>query len=459
MASPLLNIPEDVLRLILASLSSANLWAVCLTHTALRTLAEPFLYSHIQWIWDRSHNPPIVPFLRTILRRPELALRVKSLILEGNTLGSSAYHKNRHKYTKFPVNETDLDELIKCIKGMNVPYSALWIHEIRAGTMDAFVALLLFQLPRLKRLQLSESFTNQSRLIGMVLRTRLCDEPKDSYTPSFDQLQDVSSLYFDPGFYIRHYTAARNTADVLPFFYLPSVERITAAIDNPTVFAWPAAHAPNPSRLASLDLAMIREGNLGHVLSVAKELKTLRWEWFYREDLQSGLVTDIIDLDQIAADLSHVRETLTDLTIEAESGTLESDLQPHVRIKGKFRAFSDLNALKRLKVPLPLLMGLSPFESKANCLAETLPKGMESLTITDDLYLQERYEWEDFHLFEILQIWLQDWKISTPHLQEFHLYLKLMACGEWGPEMRERLKNLGVQVGIHVKITKIAGQM
>jgi hypothetical protein len=50
---------------------------------------------------------------------------------------------------------------------------------------------------------------------------------------------------------------------------------------------------------------MLREGHLGQVLSVTRGLQKLQWDWYYRPDLEDYFVTDIINLDQTAADLSH----------------------------------------------------------------------------------------------------------------------------------------------------------
>lgn len=460
MASPLLNSPTEILLLILAHLSSANLWAICLTSRDLRTLAEPFLYSGIQWTWKVSQTPPIIQLLRTILQRPQLSSLIQSVVLHGE----DNFGRNRHHFLnespKLLVSEMNVHGLVKCVKGLNVPYGDKWIQELNKGTMDAFMALFLSQLPNLGLLHLGKNFTRETRWLGRMLRFALCEEPKDNYLPSFERLHDVSIVYFRLGVDIRGYTDARNTADVLPFFYLASVERITASIDNPATFTWPAAHPPNPSRLTSLNLTMIREGHLGQVLSVARGLNKLRWDWYYRPDLEDSFVTDTFDFDQIAADLFHVRETLTDLTIRAGTDADRAEPEyPRLHMKGCFRAFRDLDMLKYLEVPLPLLMGFSPVESKINLLVEALPENIEWLTITDDLCRQDKWKWEDIDLLKALQLWLQDSKKCTPRIQGFHLLLRVLSYGAWNPVMRQALRDLCAQSDIRVEITKLAGEM
>ncbi|RJE20068.1 hypothetical protein PHISCL_07587 [Aspergillus sclerotialis] len=58
-----------------------------------------------------------------------------------------------------------------------------------------------------------------------------------------------------------------------------------------------------------------RRGCLGEIVAVTKNLETLRWMWYYDSGVMDNFTTQTVDLDQIAAALSHVQGTLTDLTI------------------------------------------------------------------------------------------------------------------------------------------------
>ncbi|EAW21126.1 uncharacterized protein NFIA_062870 [Aspergillus fischeri NRRL 181] len=324
--------------------------------------------------------------------------------------------------------------------------------------MDAFVTLLLSQLPSLRRLYLDKNFARESRLMGMMLRSALCEESQHSHLPSFTHLQDVSVVYPGLGLHIRRFTDVRNSADVLPLFYLPSVEQITTLVDNPAAtFMWPGKDPPKSSKLASLDLTMLREGPLGQVLSVTRGLRKLQWDWYYREDLQDDSVTDIINLDQIAADLSHVQETLTDLTITAATDLAEAAPEhPEVTFRGSFKTFSALQMLKNLEVPIPFLLGFSPLEPNVVGLGEALPKNIEWLTVTDDLCLQREWEWayETEYLLRAVRSWLQDWKRFTPRLRGFRLLSRIYKVRDWDPELREGLRDMGAQAGIQVQIIR-----
>ncbi|OQD78002.1 hypothetical protein PENANT_c101G06084 [Penicillium antarcticum] len=455
LSTPLLSTPTEILRMIFASLSHADLAAVCLTHRDLRSPAEPLLYAHIQWTWSDSQSPPIAQFLRSIAQRPELASYVYDVVLNGDSFGGGLYDSGNEN-PKIPVTNVVLDELVGLIARINVPYAEEWIQELRAGSMDAFTTLLISQLSNLKRLFLDKNYNRESRLRGMMLRSALCEESANNHLSSFTYLEDVSAEFHCLPYDIRQKTDTRNTQDILPLFYLPSVKRIRALVDNPATFIWTGKNPPNPWRLTSLDLHMLRERHLGQVLSVTPRLQKLKWDWYYRSDLQDDSVTDIIDLDQIATGLSHVQETLTDLTITAGSNGYKADLkEPELQFSESFKVFSGLCTLKRLEVPIAFLLGFSPSTSKANSLAVGLPRSLEWLTLTDGLCMQEQWEWEmetDYFL-EAIGSWLRNWKRYTPNLRGFCLLGGVMEAQDWEPDMIQGLRDLGTQSEIEVQIT------
>ncbi|CDM28929.1 F-box domain, cyclin-like [Penicillium roqueforti FM164] len=450
MAASILTTPTELLRLVFATLSRSDLYALCLTHRDLRAVAESFLYARVELTWTKSQTPPIAQFLHNIVRRPELASSVHVLVLSGHSF-DDYFYEYKISSPKLPLGEVPLDGLVNCIENLSVSFASEWIQELRAGTVDAFMSLLLSQLRSLKSLQLSQNFTRESRLMGMMLRSALCE--KNSHLSSFAYLQDVEAVFPGIGLFIRKYTDARNTADVLPLFYLPSVERIRVLIDNPPTFKWPGKTLPNPSKLISLDLTMLREGPLAQVLSTTPNLRKLKWDWYFRRDLQDEYVTDIIDLDQLAAGLSHVQNSLTDLTITAGTSNSDASLNfPEVRFKGSFKTFSELHMLQSLEVPIAFLLGFSQSTPNVARLEECLPRSLQWLTVTDRLCLQEEWEWEweCTYLLEAIRPWLQEWETFTPRLQGFRLLAKEL--GIWDLALLQGLEDIGHQSRIQVQI-------
>ena len=319
----LLNVPEELFRIIFHSLSRPDLHALCLTSKTLCGFSEPTLYSHINWTYLTSQKHPITLLLRSILSRPQLATYIQNLVLEG-ILGLFNYRK----IGQISVAEGDLERPLSWVRSLEVPYRDLWIRELKAGSMDAFVAVLISQLSHLRNLSIGPNFARENPIFGMVLKSALCDRVDLSHgLPVFKNLQHVSFSYgesFSQGVRLENgrYRFHKNTDEVLPFFYLPALQHLSLSIDNPISFAWPALHPPSLSTLVFLDVTYLRETHLRQILLHTKILKTLKWSWFFEEmaslDDDSRPITEIIDLDQIVEALLPVRDTLIDLTITAD---------------------------------------------------------------------------------------------------------------------------------------------
>jgi hypothetical protein len=253
--------------------------------------------------------------------------------------------------------------------------------------------------------------------------------------------------YFHFEFDKEHFRTARNTADVLPLFYLPTVERIRAVIDNPASFEWPGACIPASQSLRLLDLTMVREGNLGKILSATPKLKSLTWDWYYSPDLHDDFHSDIIDLDQLATDLNHVRETLTYLRISASTDVVDLVRLPDAHIKGPFTLFSRLTRLKTLEVPIPFLFGFSKSDPNILGLEKLLPTVLEWLHLTDDLSYHSDWNWlrEIDYLLSVISSWFLQGKRFTPYLRGVRFMLKNTLADDWPQEASPNFIDVGIQ--------------
>lgn len=203
MASPFLNSPTEILHMILEPLARADLSALCLACNRLRAIAEPLLYSNIQWTWtwtwtrtrtmkDKPPTPPIVPLLQSIMHRPELADFIQNVHLSGTDFEPSpSYHK--HPNLLLQVTVADVERMVQCVQDTNVPYGNLWIDGLTSGNTDAFVALLLSELPNVRYLHIEPKFIRKSHLMGMVLRSALCEEERGGspFRTRFERLRKV----------------------------------------------------------------------------------------------------------------------------------------------------------------------------------------------------------------------------------------------------------------------------
>ncbi|KAJ5094394.1 hypothetical protein N7456_010255 [Penicillium angulare] len=458
----LLSCPEEILRIIAEKLDFADHRKVCFVNKRLQAVVQPLLCSHIQWEYNKSQSPPIAQFLRTLIRRPDLAQCIKTIILEGDDgFGQrrGMYRVENDKKSQFTIDDNvALEEMVEWIEKLGSPYSKQWIHELRTGTMDAFVALLLCLAPGLRTLYLGSNYTQNSSLIGAVLHLALLDTSKAINLHSFEHLEEVTMLYHATEINTPSHTDTANAHDTLCLFYLPSIKKLSVSLDVPRSFTWPSDSPPSPTSLTSLKLYKIREEPLGHILSVTKSLRDLEWNCFYREDLEDKYITSTLDVGKISKALSHVGGTLIDLKIFASVANGVNPEPPKLGLTKPFGVFQHLHKLEKIQVSLPFLGGFSPLDLGEGHLEGALPRNIQWVTITDDLRYQDEWEWEDTDILEHLGRWLHQRTETTPFLRGLHLIITENDFGYWEPEMIRALKSLGSREKFHIKFTNRADQ-
>lgn len=459
----LLDCPTEILDSICQSLSQRDLRTLCLVCDALCSVSQPHVYSQIDWKWEKDQIPPIVLLLRSITSKPQLAAHIQTLRLNGEDL--HATHLG-YRPPGIPVVD-ELQDLVALIYRTKVPYASYWTFELYNGKMDAFVAVLLSQLTHLQSLQLGNNFTNHGDIIGMMLRSSLCDPMRDTYNlPKFEFVKNAT---FDRLDYSRGYKHSRNTEDALSLFYFPNIQHIMADIQNPIIFSWPGTYPSTLSSLTSLHLYTIRESHLSHILSATPNLKTLFWEWYYYENLEDQFVTPIINLTRIVESLLPIQNTLTQLTISAHHREITPTT---LTFEGSLSGIVDFEHLQRFKVPASFLLGFLPAEGSqaiawGYCEAGTIPplesvipRNIEHLVITDHLSRQEENELDDFTVLGAIRLWLRDWRTTNPNLRGLSLLLWLLdgKCdAEWNPEMQDKLKEVCLLAKVPLEIGKVAG--
>jgi hypothetical protein len=352
------------------------------------------------------------------------------------------------------MTKADLNELVLQIRSIDVPYARNWISELRSGQVHTSVALLLTLLPNLQYLRLGESFQQKAtHLIESTFRAAvLSDGTQDDRLYIFQHLQDVvleyPGLVTDP----RGPFTRPLKVNTLSIFYVPSVERITIDLSLPGDFSWPGGFAPSPTKIRLLNLTGLKEGHLGQILSITPILQNLRWQ---RRVCCRRSEVDVVDLDQMATDLSYVKDTLTKLTIPEAVFPTSCHSRMSIRLEGSFPTFRCLCVLKGLSVPLPFLIGFCPTAENMQPLSQLLPRSIEWLTLKDlDLY-RSRFGCEQL-IIEWIRLWLLDWKVYTPCLRGFRLWRRKLAgsCkSDFDRTMINGLKDLAAQSGIKFETT------
>ena len=157
---------------VLELLSPRELHLLSLVSKASRATCEPLLYSSIEWTWLEDRPPPITAFIRTILRRPELAAHVRSVSLLGDSF--IPYHENRDtKPPRIDIASLDYEDAVKAMELTKVDFALLpmklsWKDQMSQGAMDTLTTLLLSQLHHVTNLVLGPIFTFETGLLRQL---------------------------------------------------------------------------------------------------------------------------------------------------------------------------------------------------------------------------------------------------------------------------------------------------
>ncbi len=232
------------------------------------------------------------------------------------------------------------------------------------------------------------------------------------------------------------------------------------SIDDPLipVFPWPAGQPPSAVHLDTLYVDnKMRESYLGQLLAATPRLRSLRWKWYFNPDYENESNSPVVNLDQLIPALEQVRETLTELAIMGYCTYLgrHGIPFPH-RVQGSARALEGFDHMTKLFIPLVFFTGFSlPFREE---LAHCLPRSLEELTLTDDLYpdFGMYQEWPEARYTGVVVTWLAgDVKSSTPRLRKLRLLLALDddEVSFEDQNVRNEIWELARAVGIDMTVT------
>lgn len=436
--------PTGIILMILEFLSAGDLFNICLVDKRLLYIAEKALYTHIEWRRNDFINPRLVQLIRSLLRRPQLGTYVRSM----NFKKAYPWSANERPADAARINKADLNELVLHIRSIDVPWARNWISELRSGQIHASIALLLTLLPNLRYLRLGDDLKyHVTHLIDLTFRSAVLREgTQDNRLSILQNLKEVVLGYCgDATDVCSPYHGERITRH--PIFYLPAVDRIEICMSNSDFSMWPGGFAPSPTKIRFLDLTGLKEGQLGQILSITPTLQKLRWQRWCLCGRPEG---DVVDLDQIATDLSHVKDTLIDLTIPEACYPKSFFSGMPTRLEGSFATFRCLCALKNLDIPLPLLIGFCPSEENMQPLSELLPRSIEWLTLEDEDLYRSRLGFQQLFI-EWIHLWLLDWKVCTPCLRGVRLRHGVSARllkSDFDPIVINGLEDLAAQFGI-----------
>jgi len=438
----LLDLNEDVLRLVLEELSPASLKAVCLLHPRLGSLAQPILFKaiHFRLRYERYFQPPgslepnametaqlpIIPSLvATIVRRPDLAVCVRQLSCSAVCWYTP--EGGEEEAIKVLAREADLQEAVSFVlRQTGLSYRHAWVEALRRGSLDAYLALLVPQLPRLHSLALSNVAFDESDWLGRIARSILHDAGSlgAGMSARFEALEDIHLSNTR----CPKEDSKRNTANVLAFLQAPSLTRANVAFDRPPepVLAWPANHLPSAPRLVSLCVSGIREPQLAQLLAALPGLEQLTWRFGFDVTAADEYNTPVVNLELVLAALARSRHTLTSLTFDVHCADVNDEpALSQFRLQGTMEGLAAFDQLTYLEIPLSFLTGFEfPPPAGQPGIERCLPRNLEKLVLGSGLSIDLDFNWfwpaESRALHEVA-LWLGEARSWTPRLRKLRL--------------------------------------
>ena len=309
--------------------------------------------------------------LKTCPYRPRSYLPAES--------STSIYDREpQSSFSSKEMNAIEESSLWSCLTSKD-----LWLQEVRRGEVDIFVAVLLSQLPSLKRLTIGSDFQRDTPFIGDTISRNSGSTPKqpfpalESVTYSNDIVQDL-----DVAYHLVHLN------QVLPLFYMGSLRTLNISLP-PLAITWPQDEIPK-SLLTSpvLSHSQLSEENLGHLLMATPRLRSLEYHSHF--DIDSGgrpgrTHLDYYDCNRLDESLAHVKESLERLVLSVRFSSLQSDVALG-GFQGMTHKVQSLQHFKKLKdCVIPFIMLLGWDDDAKTAIGDLLPSNLETICFTDDL--------------------------------------------------------------------------
>lgn len=437
--------PREITNSILEQVSTCDLTALSLTSKKLYAAAIPLLYSQIIFSIYRDKPRPLIHLCRSIFKNPNLAIYIQSVRLRDGEpriqeLHSNSYDFKTHTpeaYPPHPTDEDGLPEYVSFIAGSGLPYANLWIEKLRVGDLNAYVALLLSKLPKLKTFRVGYAAVipdkgdklvtkrpetaGENQFLGKMFQSAAFDTPNHGIS-RFQYLQDVffpGPLGCDPG----RNPEFSNPRDMMALLTLPSIRSLSGWCLNPSSFpfTWPAG-PPNLAHLTSLSISFVHVNFIAQILERTSNLKKLSWEWSYIPDVDP-LNTDTIDLDGFVEAIKPCQDTLEDLTIKCDNVRAWYGIQlEYLNLRGSLNGLYRFTNIKRFEAPFEVLLPDWDDEPKESTrIEDSVPPNVEVMTITDEYWVPD-YVYDTASALAKLRAWVTETAATrTPKLVEICL--------------------------------------
>lgn len=305
-----LALPNETKDLIVVSPQDLS----CLSRIskAMHMVLLPRLYKQIALRWEASKSPPRVSsLLETLAQAPDLAKKVEGLALYGEDylIRAASVSGEQFPYLgkvmsylvdakpKANANDVKIERLLQRARRNRVRVTRLpqaeWSSLLEGqDTLDIKAAAIVVLCPNLRVLYLSSAFLNQNKGFSKIIHHHHLNYENECATTAFTKLkkvhlgQDLSSWNA-----INLELLNFPILAYLPFFCLPSLELISAALHDsiggsglspPSIVGPTTTTTPPACNVSTLDLhtSRARAGNLSLILANTPHRKSLRYEYW-----------------------------------------------------------------------------------------------------------------------------------------------------------------------------------
>ena len=388
------RLPNELVILILSYSTKNVLCACCRANKRFRDLCLPILYREIafEWGWstsyDRWNEPRPWLLVRTLMRRPDLALEVQGFLFATSDPTIFSYPKPYIDVKMAGYDEDDVASAVSMAFAARIDDTRGWRAALDSNSLSAWIPLLLCCATGLRTLRIGSAFRSKMRFANQILREHTLVPLK--FDPTLQRLRSVQlgGIRYDPsrGSESHSVLAPNHCIDrgcfddepVLDFLYLPAIESLEACCQLANSFEWPR-EPPRASHLKSLTMrnSEVPGSAFDKLLQSTPNLESLHYScWFTGTPFYA---VSIFDPPLIRGALQHVRKSLRHLSISASFALLYGVYPGQAEGIGSLLS---LESLETLEISLIGLLGyLSPAMPD---LTPKLPRSLKTLTLLDD---------------------------------------------------------------------------
>jgi hypothetical protein len=392
--SQITTLTQELLLCMTGNLGKKDIISLSSTCKDLHSVLEPEIYRAISWTWHHSKKTvsrPVHTLLRNLLHKPKRASWVKKVSFQEIGFGQKPL------LGKEQLSDKEIRSIQCLLESAQVPDTEEWISDVRDGSVDALLALILIQLPNLKSLtidlflrhddDLAYATPDRSR-IGQALQHAVSAPASASITrlASLEQLEWPSADFPGPMCFLRPI----DMFYILPLFGLPALKRFSVKVDQRPSGSAPQCLKPDMTPLAKhlttfrLRFSSVSFSALEGMLSSAPSLAVLDIEC--SRDMTSLEAGDswAFDGKALRNALDRCRGTLESLRIVCSIDDPFLDIEMAEFFVSPLGSLSQLHSLSTVEMCLPLLLGTG--DPTAQALQSALPASLEGVFIREDGY-------------------------------------------------------------------------